>query len=73
MNSDAKSYKFVSPSLLVRYVTDGPSSSAMLLLGLGPGVDAIISMKVPHSDWNQNIKEGTKQSGRYSSFTLPPN
>ena len=32
------------------------SSSAMLLPGLGPGSDAIVSMAVPHGDWNQNIK-----------------
>ena len=52
MNSDANELQFVSPSLLMCCVTDGTSSSAMLLTGLGPGSDAIISMEVPHSDWN---------------------
>ena len=32
------------------------NSSAMLLTGQGPVSDAVISMAVPHGDWNQNTK-----------------
>ena len=57
MNSDANELQFHQPftSGVLRdrqhYI-----SSAMLLMGLGPGSDTIISMEVPHSEWNQNIK-----------------
>ena len=47
------SYKWISPSLLAHCVTDGASSSAMMLTRQGLGFDAVISMAVPHSDWNQ--------------------
>ena len=40
------SYKLVNPSLLVRCMTDGTSSTAMLLTGLGPGSDAIIFINI---------------------------
>ena len=44
MNSDENEVQIGQPWLLVRYVTEGTSFSAMLLTGQGPGSDAIISM-----------------------------
>ena len=41
------------------------SSSAMLLTGQGPGFEAIISMAVPHGDWNQYYKKELNNQVRF--------
>ena len=63
----------LSSSMLATSMSDGNSSSAMLLTRQGPGSDAMINMAVPRSDWNQNTKRIKEGNDHHATQTSIPN